>query len=88
MFSVRDHPVWKEYSYRFKLGRRKCQWCGRTYNLACHHVGCVRFNSDHLFDSRIILIVCRRCHVILEPWSKINLTQMLPQLYEQGLQPL
>ena len=82
-------PVWRTFSRDFKLGRRKCMWCNndRTNNLACHHVGCVQYNPDHVYDERIIIIVCRSCHLLLEPWSKINLTQVLPQLYEIAAQP-
>jgi len=79
-----QHEGWKYYSKRFKENKRKCQWCNKkTVNVYCHHVGCVQYNPDHLFDPRIILIVCRNCHKLLEPWSKINLIQYLPQLYKR-----
>jgi len=64
---------------------KRCQWCNKGFfrsKLTVHHIGCVKFNIDQLLDKRILLVVCHDCHHELEPWSRINLTQMLPQLFE------
>lgn len=81
--SVRQHEGWREYARRFKIGRRKCQWCTKkTNHVFLHHIGCVRFNPLHLFDPRILLICCWDCHQLLEPWAKIKLEQYFPQLFD------
>jgi hypothetical protein len=76
---------WIRISLELRRNFKRCQWCDevlKVEKLAVHHIGCVKFNVDHKFDSRILLVVCRDCHEELEPWSRINLTQMLPQLCE------
>lgn len=83
-------PIWRTFSRKFKRGRRQCMWCGPlknvTNNLACHHVGAVHYNPDLMYDERIIMIVCRSCHLMLEPWSRQYLRFCLPQLYEKPIQ--
>lgn len=76
---------WVILSIELRKKYKRCQWCDRYFKqreLAGHHVGCVKFNIASLLDTRVILVVCDSCHLLLEPYSRINLTQMLPQLFE------
>lgn len=86
-YSSRYGESWIILSRMLRERIRRCQWCNKKQrhlsDLAGHHIGCVKFNYDHLLDERVIIIVCDTCHKLLEPYSKINLTQMLPQLYEK-----
>lgn len=79
-------PKWPDFSFDIRNRVRKCQWCEKKFrhlsSLAGHHIGCVKFNPNHIYDVRIVISVCRSCHMVLEPWSKINLQQVLPQLFE------
>lgn len=85
-YSSRYGEDWVKLSKRLRDKLKRCQWCNKKQrhlsDLAGHHIGCVKYNYQHLLDERVIIIVCDSCHKLLEPWSKINLTQMLPQLYE------
>jgi hypothetical protein len=78
--------AWGLFSSALRNKIKRCQWCNKKQRhlsqLAGHHIGCVQYNYKHLTDERVVLVVCRECHELLEPWSKINLTQVLPQLYE------
>jgi hypothetical protein len=77
--------AWVILSIMLRKKYKKCQWCDKHFNqkaLQVHHIGCVKFNLDQKLDERILLVVCETCHEELEPWSRINLTQMLPQLFE------
>jgi hypothetical protein len=76
---------WVLLSMELRKKYKCCQWCDKYFKqreLAGHHIGCVKFNSKQILDRRIILVVCNDCHKLLEPWSRINLTQMLPQIFE------
>lgn len=76
---------WILLSIELRKKFKRCQWCDNYFKqreLQGHHIGCVKFNPDQKLDRRIILIVCDKCHLELEPWSRINLMQMLPQLFE------
>jgi hypothetical protein len=76
---------WVILSQALRRRYKRCLWCDKPFvqkQLQVHHAGCVKFNPDHIHDERILLVVCDACHVLLEPWSRINLSQMLPQLYE------
>ena len=76
---------WIILSIGLRKALKRCQWCNKKFSpreLQVHHIGCVKFNLDQKFDRRILLVVCDTCHHELEPWSRINLTQMLPQLFE------
>lgn len=85
-YSSKYGDFWVELSTRLRKKYRRCQWCDKKFRNTCrlqgHHIGCVKYNPDQKLDERIIIVVCDGCHTILEPWSKINLTQMLPQLFE------
>lgn len=76
---------WILLSIELRKQFKHCQWCDQYFKqreLQGHHVGCVKYNVEQKLDRRIILVVCDGCHELLEPWSRINLTQMLPQLFE------
>jgi hypothetical protein len=76
---------WDDFSVTLRMKYKRCQWCNKLKdkkNLDGHHIGCVKYNYEFLLDERVVIIVCRECHDILEQWSRIKLEQMLPQLFE------
>lgn len=77
--------AWAELSKKLRWFYKRCQWCGkssRPRDLAGHHIGCFEYNPEYLLDVRTILVVCRPCHLMLEPYSKIVLEQHFPQMFE------
>lgn len=85
-YRSRYGDAWIEFSYNLRRKIRRCQWCNikvrNTSELAGHHIGCMKYNIGHLLDAHIVMVVCDTCHKELEPYSRINLTEMLPQLFE------
>lgn len=86
-YSSKYGTAWVKLSQDLRLKQgRKCQWCCKkfrnTSDIQGHHIGCMKYNFSFLLDERIILLVCDSCHKILEPYSRIKLEQMLPQLFE------
>ena len=76
---------WEYYSRELRREIGKCQWCETVLDrldTVCHHITCMKVNPHLLMDRRNVMVVCKSCHIMLEPYSKVSAARMLPEVFD------